>query len=710
MRIRYKFFLALLAFSLVPLLVVTTISRRHINRLGTTLAESARGNLTQIVIRDLEEAARFSAEAISQDIDRLQLSLRYLADTAAHAMQTPVPPSAGRIYTAADFNHPDKAPPDLSLSWRYRRVIPQGGQAATAISMQHPVFLIPPQVGKNPNTAWQGLADIGSVLKAIYGYSASLVYRVYLGLENGVHVSYPGHGHFDTTFDPRQRPWYRRAVQQEDVSWLSYEDAGTGRTVFTAALPIKDSLGRVVGAAAIDFLPEDFFRLEKLQTQWSDETKTFIVIPQSLEGRKDELWVIARGALTTAGKGKIADQPLEHLIQSDPARMKALGRQLRTSDMGNVVIPIDGQEALWAFARIPQPINETMHLLLIVPQTIVTTQAQHVSENVLDLTKRIYRITGIAAVLILLLVILVGWLGARTVIKPLEVMLAAWRQLADGDFSVRLNLRTGDERDALADGFNTIVPKLEAHFNLRQSMALAHQIQQNLLPHSPPALPGLDFAGDSRYCDETGGDYYDVFKTGVANEKCFAVIVGDVSGHGVPAALLMTGTRSMIRSLSILEDDLSTRLSLVNRLLYPDTSDSGSFITLFYLEIDMALRRLRWIRAGHDPAIVYDPNGDQFSEMGGSGMALGIQPEYEYAASEAPLGAPGQIIVLATDGIWEAHNAAQEMFGKDRVCAIIRQYSHSSAATIRDQLFAAVAAFTEGRQEDDITMAVMKVR
>ena len=149
--------------------------------------------------------------------------------------------------------------------------------------------------------------------------------------------------------------------------------------------------------------------------------------------------------------------------------------------------------------------------------------------------------------------------------------------------------------------------------------------------------------------------------------------------------------------------------TLVNRLLYPDTSDSGSFITLFYLEIDLALRRLRWVRAGHDPAMVYDPQTDRFSEMGGRGMALGIQPESEFVAEETPLGSSGQIIVIGTDGIWEAHNPQGEMFGKARVHEVIRRHCQATAATIRDQLFEAVAAFSAGRQEDDLTLAVIKV-
>ncbi|MDJ0668259.1 MAG: SpoIIE family protein phosphatase [Desulfobacterales bacterium] len=709
MRIRYKYFLVLLAFSLIPLVVVTHISRRHINRLGTTLAQGARENLTALIIRDLEQVAKFSAGAIRHDVDRLRLSLHYLGEAVAHALQEEQPSDPLRLYFPRDYAHPDTAPPDLAASWRYRRVLPDGKQAPTAISMDHPTFVVPADQQINPEASWPRLAAIGTVLKRIYGFSGSNVHRVYFGLANGVHVSYPGHGHLDPAFDPRQRPWYRNAVQHEEVSWLSYEDVSTGRIVFTAGLPITGEAGQIIGVAAIDILPEEFMKLEQIQTQWSDQTRALLVMTQSREGREGELWVIARGDLHSAERGEIADQPLAQAIQTDPARLQTFARQLQTNNTGFAEMPNDGVEAIWAFARIPQPIKEKIYLVLIVPQTIVTAQADSVSEDVLTLTDRIYRITGIAAGLTLLLVILVGWLGSRTITQPLAIMLDAWRQLARGDFSVRINTRTGDERDSLAEGFNTIVPKLEAHFNMSQSMALAREIQQNLLPHRPPELPGLDFAGDSRYCDETGGDYYDVFKTGAANDKSFAVIVGDVSGHGVPAALLMTGARSMIRSLSVLEDDLAARLTLVNRLLYPDTSDSGSFITLFYLEIDMALRRLRWVRAGHDPAMVYDPETDRFSELSGRGAALGIQPEFAYAAEETPLGSSGQIIVIATDGIWEAHNPQQEMFGKARVHEVIRRHCRATAATIRDQLFEAVAAFSAERQEDDLTLAVIKI-
>lgn len=200
-----------------------------------------------------------------------------------------------------------------------------------------------------------------------------------------------------------------------------------------------------------------------------------------------------------------------------------------------------------------------------------------------------------------------------------------------------------------------------------------------------------------------------MFKTGSTGDKCFAVAVGDVSGHGVASALLMTTARAMIRSISILEKNTARRLTLVNRLLFPDTTDTGDFLTLFYLEFDMDQRQLRWVRAGHDPAILYDPHTDQFSELTGEGMALGIEEEYEFTSRTMPLGQPGQIIFIGTDGIWEAHNSRREMFGKDRLREIIRAYHHVGAHGIRDAVFTAVAEFTGPGQDDDITLAVIKV-
>lgn len=711
MSIRWKFFLVLLAFSLIPLLVVVGISRHSIHKLGGTLAGDARQRLTTILSQDLVQTAKVSADVIANDLTQLRLSLDYLAAEARLALDPDSPLDQTRIYTPEAFRSPDTAPADVTLSWRYPLTREDGVRVPAAISLAHPVFVIPEALRHQPDKTPERLATLTPVFQKIYGPSGdTVVHRVYLGLADGTHVSFPGHGDFPAGFDPRQRPWYRQALINPEASWSAYPDATTAQIVFTLSQTVRNAKGGLIGVAAIDILPAEFLEMAQLRNQWFAHSRAMIarLAEPSQTGRPVALEVIAweddegrPPPQASQGAKPSAD------LQTDADLLPAFVAKLQSGESGFMEMPFEGQPSLWAFARIQRPRNDPLYLLLIAPQAIVTTQADRMGQHVLNLTNRIYLVTGIATALTLALVILVGWLGARAITRPLMQLLEVWKQLSQGDFSVRLKAHTGDERDILIAGFNSMIPKLEAHFNLSQNMALARQIQRSLLPDRVPDVPGLDIAGDSRSCDETGGDYYDVFANG---PNRLAVVVGDVSGHGVAAALLMTSARAMIRSLAQLESDPAASITRVNRQLCPDTADTGNFITLFFLEIDSAARTCRWVRAGHDPALVYDPQVDRFTELDGPGMALGIDPNFVFEGRRAGLGRSGQIILIGTDGIWEAHNAAGEMFGKARLRAIIRRHHRAPAAALRDAVFETLDAFTDTRTEDDITLAVIKIR
>jgi sigma-B regulation protein RsbU (phosphoserine phosphatase) len=709
MSIRIKFFLILLAFSLIPLLIITATSRQSITRLGDDLSGNARALLTATISRDMAQSARVSADAISHDVASLQLSLRYLADTVRNTLAMAEMPDHETVFRPEDYDNPVSAPPDVQMSWRYPRVTTGGVPMPSGISTRHPVVIVPHGQEQNLRPQVRRLQQLTSVFQNIYGQKSAGIHRVYVGLLNGLHISFPGHGHFPVGFDPRKRPWFIETIRKDSLAWLSHTDSLTQGVVFTIAVPIRNQDQQVIGVGAIDILPDEFMKMDQLRAKWSQDTRVFLVLPEKPTGADTtQLKIISRSD-ETPFINTAAKHDANYLDFFDADRHRSLVAAMRDADSGHVEAPYGGTPSIWAFARFQPPVDDALRIVLIVPQTVVAALSRQVGRNVLDQTHHIYRVTGLTAALLLVLVLLVGWIGTRKILTPLYTMVQAWERLSTGDFSVRINYQAGDERDTLIEAFNDIVPRLEAHWNLSQSMELAHQIQRNLLPTRAPELPGLDLAGDSRYCDETGGDYYDVFKTGSPGEKCFAVVVGDVSGHGVASALLMTTARAMIRSISILEPDTARRMTMVNRLLFPDTSDSGDFITLFYLEFDMAARRLRWVRAGHDPAILYDPVSDRFSELTGDGMALGIEEEYAFEARSAALGEPGQIIVIGTDGIWEAHNPIREMFGKERLRKVIRAHRHLSADAVRDAIFKAVSDFTGPHQDDDITLAVIKV-
>ncbi len=246
---------------------------------------------------------------------------------------------------------------------------------------------------------------------------------------------------------------------------------------------------------------------------------------------------------------------------------------------------------------------------------------------------------------------------------------------------------------------------------LRQALALAEEVQRNLLPQAAPGLPGFDIAGTSLYSDETGGDYFDFIHTPNEDQGKFAVIIGDVTGHGIAAALLMTTARAFLRMRSFQPGSLAAVMDDVNKLLCADLADSGRFMTLFYLAIDIEHKRLHWVRAGHDPIILYDAATGLAADIPDKGgPPLGIVTDARYAENSADGMRPGQVALLATDGLWEARNAAGKMFGKERVRELLGRHNGETAAQIVESVLAGLREFLGDLQpEDDVTLVAIKV-
>ena len=280
-------------------------------------------------------------------------------------------------------------------------------------------------------------------------------------------------------------------------------------------------------------------------------------------------------------------------------------------------------------------------------------------------------------------------------------------QVSRGDLSRLVPVATSDEFGVIAGHTNTMIEGLRHRMELITALKLAEEVQQNLLPQKPPSLPGLDIAGTSIYCDETGGDYYDYFE--LSNGR-LGVVVADASGHGVGAALLMTTARALLRQRAAMSGDLAHIVSDVNQELFRDVQESGRFMTMFLLEIHPAAKTLRWVRGGHDPAILYDAAADTFQELTGEGMALGVDKDFEFQEFTREGWTPGSVIVLGTDGIREAHNEENEMFGLDRLREVIRKHAAEPAEAIQDSVIHALRTFQgDAPQEDDITLVVVKL-
>jgi sigma-B regulation protein RsbU (phosphoserine phosphatase) len=244
----------------------------------------------------------------------------------------------------------------------------------------------------------------------------------------------------------------------------------------------------------------------------------------------------------------------------------------------------------------------------------------------------------------------------------------------------------------------------------KKALALAAEVQKSLLPQEKPMVKGLDIAGKNVSCDEIGGDYFDFIWRPDLKKGPFSVVVGDISGHGVDSALLMTTARAFLRMRASQPGTISEIITAMNRHLTRDILESGRFMTLFYMTIDLEKNHIDWVRAGHDPAIIYDPARDEFEELRGGGVALGVNEVFDYEENCRRDLTNGQIIAIGTDGIWEAVNRKGEMFGKARFRNIIRKFADAAAGDILNAVYSELNQYTRGqRSEDDITLVVVKI-
>ncbi len=322
--------------------------------------------------------------------------------------------------------------------------------------------------------------------------------------------------------------------------------------------------------------------------------------------------------------------------------------------------------------------------------------------------RRYYAVTGVAFIGFVL--VLIRLMTQRTVAAIKDVSRAA-DAVARGSLGAPLPVRSRDEVGELTRSFNTMLQQLEERIRIKEALGLAHQVQQNLLPERTLAFGNLAVAGTSLYCDETGGDYFDFLQFPALGDGRLGIAVGDVVGHGVASALLMATVRALLRSRAAQGGDPGRIVADVNRLLCMDTAAAGNFMTLFFALLDPAAGEIRWVRAGHEPALLYDAGKDTFMELRGEGMALGVDDTQEYACKTHTGWNDRHLLLFGTDGIWESENSGGERFGKKRLRRLLRAHWQRTPEDIVRAVTNAVAAFRrDAVQHDDITLVVVKFR
>jgi sigma-B regulation protein RsbU (phosphoserine phosphatase) len=499
--------------------------------------------------------------------------------------------------------------------------------------------------------------------------------------------------------DSRLQPWYQNPVQTDKPTWR--EVCSRHPQVGSESIQSVDYLRPVRNTSG------EYMGMIEVELNLAEISRTLKKLPMGKTGRA---FVMDRSGRLIAGPTETipydaGPKQLETLSPYDKT-IAAAAKQLKTK--------LDSSKNMVATSQHKLIIDEKPYFLMASPSKVdaslnwiiatLVPESDFMAETEAGLQQTIK--IGILAVLV---TILLGVVFAAISLRPMLDLIAFVRRVGKGDLDQELRLGYSTDFVQLSKELNAMAAGLRDRMRIRHTLALAMEVQQNLLPQKPPKVKGIDIAGAAVYCDETGGDYYDYLDIGKTNGDKIGVVVGDVSDHGIQSALLMVSARALIRQHAQHSDDIAKIVGEVNWHLAHDLRESGHFMTLFLCEIDVSKRTFQWVRAGHDPGIFYDPKTDSFDELSGKGLPLGIFENTDYEKAQMPV-KPGQIFFIGTDGIWETRNPKGEEFGKDAVNKIIRAQARKKAKKIRNAILDELKKFRKQRKmEDDVTLVVIKV-
>lgn len=680
------------------------------------------------------------------------------------------------VQELAAYEQSGTGPYKIEPSLRHAVVTDDGERKALMVSYDTQVYLsFDEQVTIDSAKDLDKLANMTRVYQEINDKVDETILWQYTALDSGMHFSYPAKTAYPDDYNPKEKDWYERAVNaRRAVTSQPYIDAATGQLVITFAQPVMGRGKTLAGVTAIDLRVSELLDPQAINTEWAADASVMVVAshpardrrglrplrddrrepPRDSESRPQRPDRQDRpqrpgeqrnptnrqtdGARLGDNSDQVADtsypadvyivadllhdhanhadhQLIETVSFESAADRRAVTGDLENGEGGVRRVFIDGQDRMIAYGQIGSgDEGRPVFAMIIAPtRTIHQPAEQAVKQINEDLTASLVTTGGILIIL-LLIVFASAFLMSFRLTRPIRELADASNRVAAGDLDARVKVVRKDELGQLGQAFNDMVPALRDRMKIRESLHVAMQVQQSLLPEKAPTMKGLDIAGHSEYCDETGGDYYDFIQLDQIGPEAVAIAVGDVTGHGIAAALLMATGRALIRSHANTTNSLGEVFTAVNQQLC-DSEFTGRFMTLMYLIVENPAQtnapiRVRYLSAGHDPVEVYRPADDSFFELAGRDIPLGIDDDWQYNEQTSDALRPGDVLVAGTDGIWECFNAQDEQFGKDRMRETIRQAAHGSSEDIAQAVSKACEQWRGERdQNDDITLVVVKL-
>jgi sigma-B regulation protein RsbU (phosphoserine phosphatase) len=707
MKIRWKLLIVFLSISLVPMMIMRLYNQRGMHKLGEELATRTQDVLIQKANFELKMLVDEHATILQRDRALINLALKVQASELekrflgekGQLQDISTPQASKKSNEQIAFRHSDK----------HFKVM--GGRSMPlSVSYDGLGDLNILRSIKSDRTIFNKLSSMVPVYRSLADAHPEHILWQLTAFEDGTQAVYPAIERYPMRYNAYQQEWYKRSKNENRIFWSRpVIEPFTRQLSFVVSFPLVQPDGKFVGATAIVVPVDAILHVDEHIKALSEKFTALLVRSESNpESKLPGIIIVAREQELGQRHGHWqVTRSDEQLIFSDEKSINQIAKAISEDITGVSEVSYKGNKSIAAYGTIDK---FGLALMLIVNKVDIVAESENMRTYVLERVIKQINFTKIILISVFLIVICLAFFLSRSVSINIQKLVNAVRQIASGNFKIRTQVKSNDEIGELSRAFDRMIPELEERIEMKQALDVAMQVQKNLLPQKMPAIEGLDIAAKSIYCDETGGDFYDFLDFCCREKGVIGMVVGDVSGHGISAAMLMASVRAFLRCRVTQPGTTEQIINDVNRLLTKDVSDSGEFVTLFYMEINHIKKEIKWVRAGHDPAWIYNPSDNVFEELRGKGMLMGADGDINFEQNVLTGLTSGQVLFIGTDGIWETHNSTGEMFGKQRLMELIRENSQSTAETILEIILEKLNNFKgDLKQEDDVTLVVVKV-
>jgi len=718
MTIRARLLIILIVTALMPLALTSLSHQVSIWLARGKLAEHTRQALDTNARQTLQEQLQGHVEIIQREMQLTRALLQRQAREIELALCAAPLHQADEEIQSSSFGFDPECSVPSALVHPFFRDANDPNTAALGIDYQRQGYsLMSSQASEAEVTSMQKrLASMTRVYSDIYRQAPKGTLWLSTRLDNGLLTRYPAGGTFapirgrrprplpgnqDARTSPKRRPMH--APKRGPMV-----DFATGQVVVVVPEPIRSPQGPVIGMTSMARTIPEIFDNMSLPERWGDDMERMIVQvdPNAPSGERAKILLHSR--LDRAASERRRRIVPENLRSSDDALYEAMIEDIMAGQAGVQRMQFRQQSCLWAY----QPVAATgVAALLVVPYTHVTKLAETMERTLIRESLFWLQLTTVVLVLATVYAIVLAVRRARAFTDPIETLVSASRRLAHGDYEARVQINSGDELEHLGNVFNDIGPKLREHGNMKLSLDLARAVQQNLLPGRMPVLHNLEVTGRCLYCDETGGDYYDFIDLSEEKPGRVGIVLGDVSGHGIDAALLMASIRGVTHAEArYYADRPAQMLTRANGQVSQDTEDDR-FVTLFYGLLEDQTRSCIWASAGHEPALWFHCKDQGIEELPSTGMPLGVAEDADFKQLGPIHMEPGDVLIIGTDGIWEARNSQGEFYGQAHFTDVVKENHHLNAEDLASCLMNHVTGFIgPASRIDDITMVLIKAK